>query len=72
MTTPKKKVAKKKFAKKRPVAAGKDILYLHVDRGTKLWLKTLAKKQAGHVSQSTMAERIFVTVKKNPKLIQAA
>lgn len=50
----------------------KEILYLHVDKTTKTWLKSLAAKQIGRVSQSTMAERIFVTARKNPKLIAVA
>ena len=40
------------------------ILYLHVDLQTKRWLKTLCKKQGGYVSQSTMAEQVFVAARR--------
>jgi hypothetical protein len=53
-------------------ASKKEILYLHVDTETKRWLKSLCAKQVGRVSQSTMAERIFVAAKKNPNLFKAA
>jgi hypothetical protein len=42
----------------------KEILYLHVNPSTKRWLKAIAKKQGGHVSQSTMAEQIFIAARK--------
>ena len=50
--------------KKKTKAAKKTVLYLHVDAETKKWLKKLAKKQPGHVSQSTMAEQIFRAARK--------
>lgn len=40
------------------------ILYLHVDLATKNWLKKMCKDQPGRVSQSTMAEQVFVAARK--------
>jgi hypothetical protein len=57
---------------KKTVSKKKTILYLHITSDTKVWLKSLCKKQVGRVSQSTMAERIFVAAQKNPKFIRAA
>lgn len=50
----------------------KDILYLHVGKGTKRWLKALCKKGSEPTSQSAMAERIFKRFKKYPHLLRAA
>jgi hypothetical protein len=45
--------------KKEKATKKKTVLYLHVSKETKAWLKNLCAKQAGHVSQSTMAEQLF-------------
>lgn len=45
-------------------ARRKEILYLHVHADTKRWLKALAKKQVGRVSQSTMAEQLLIAARK--------
>lgn len=50
--------------KKKTTAKKKTVLYLHVDAETKRWLKALCKKQAGHISQSTMAEQLFKASRK--------
>lgn len=42
----------------------KAILYLHVSANTKRWLKRLCAKQVGKISQSTMAEQVFVAAQK--------
>jgi hypothetical protein len=49
----------------------KVVLFLQIDPHTKTWLKKLCKKQIGRVSQSTMAERIFVAAKKNAQFMKA-
>jgi hypothetical protein len=43
----------------------KEILYLHVSPKIKGWLKRLCSQQIGRVSQSTMAERIFVAAQES-------
>jgi hypothetical protein len=50
--------------KKKARKPQRTILYLHVDASTKLWLKRLCAKQAGRVSQSTMAEQVFVAARR--------
>lgn len=40
-----------------------DILYLHVTKADKRWLKHLCNKQKSHVSMSEMASRIFKAAK---------
>jgi hypothetical protein len=40
-----------------------DILYLHVTKADKRWLKALCNKQKDHVSLSEMAARIFKAAK---------
>ncbi len=67
----KKKSAKKKTVRKR-IAPNEAILYLHVDKKIKTWLKATCKKQPGHVSQSTMVRRILTAARSNPKLLNAA
>lgn len=50
----------------------KEFLFLHSNASTKKWLRSVAKRQDGHVSLSQMANRIFRAARKNPKLIKAA
>lgn len=51
---------KKAPAKK---AGSKEILFLHVTKGTKAWLKELCAKEIGTVSVSTKVERILAVYK---------
>lgn len=49
---------------KQPKRTSTNILYLHVSRETKRWLKRMCNEQKDHVSQSQMAEMIFKKARK--------
>ncbi len=66
-----KKTASKRVPRKKdPVEQA--ILYVRVDRSMKAWLKAACRKQPGHVSQSTMIQRILKSAKKNPDYFNVA
>jgi hypothetical protein len=67
----KRESAKKKKTQRKKSLPKQAILYLHVDRSTKAWLKAACRKQPGHVSQSTMIQRILKAAKTNPKFFTA-
>lgn len=51
------------MAKKVP--AKRTILYIHIAPSLKKWLQTACKNEAGHVSMSTMVQRILSAAKEN-------
>lgn len=68
----KKKITKKKASKRAPIPAGKEILFLHVSKPNKRYLRQIKglveSKSDDRVTLSIVADRILSNIKKSKKL----